>query len=159
MKVKDLIEDKKNGKGTYAGLKFSNDDCDIIVELANQLKLPNPIEKNDIHMTMIYSRKYLPNYEAAGQIDEWAYPKEFHVFDTFDKKRALVLKLDCPFAIKRHNQIMKEHKATYDYPEYIPHITLSYDIEDMEVPEFKNLPKEFHIDTEYMEDLELEWKP
>jgi 2'-5' RNA ligase len=158
MKLTDLIE-KKQEKGTYAGLRFGDGDNDKIAELVNNLNLPNPIEKGDIHMTLLYSRKHLPNYVAAGEIDEWAYPKNFHVFDTFDKKRALVMMLDCPFAQKRHKELMDKHQATYDYPEYLPHITLSYDIGDMEVPKWENIPKEFHINNEYQEELKLEWKP
>lgn len=157
MKLKDIYENTE--KGTYAGFRLSDDDNDKIIELVDTLGLPNGIEKSDIHITLLYSRKYLPNYEPAGEIDEWCYPSKFHVFDTFDKKRALVLMLDSDFMIKRHNQLMKEHEATYDYPEYLPHLTLSYDIGDMEVPEWKNIPKEFHINEEYVEELKLEWKP
>lgn len=158
MKLSEIFE-AKNQKGTYAGLRFSDDDNDVIVELANKLELPNPITKGDIHMTLLYSRKYLPDYVAVGEIDEWAYPKEFHVFDTYDKKRALVIMVDCPYAQKRHKELMEKHQATYDYPEYLTHITLSYDIGDMEIPKWKDIPKEFHLNQEYQEDLKLEWKP
>ena len=163
MKLSTLLEKGNTTKGTYAGLRFSDTDNDNIEKIARDLGLPNPIQRDDIHMTLLYSRKYLPNYKPAGEIDEWAYPKEFHVFDTFDKKRALVLMVDCPYAIKRHNYLMKEHKATYDYPEYLTHITLSYDIGDMNLDKIKEkfdtLPKEFHINSEYYEELKLEWKP
>lgn len=160
MKLSDLIE-KKDDVGTYAGLRFSDSSNDAIINLVKLLKLPNPIKKDEIHMTLLYSRKYLPNYKPLGIIPEdvSGIPFEFHVFDTFDKKRALVLKLDCTWAINRHNELMNTHKASYDYPEYIPHLTLSYDIGDLEIPEFKNIPMELQIVREYSEDLNLEWKP
>jgi hypothetical protein len=55
---------------------------------------------------------------------------------------------------------MSDHKATYDFPKYEPHITLSYDIGDMDI---KKLPNMFdtvpfiNITTEYSEDLDLSW--
>ncbi len=162
MKLNDLLEEKQE-KGTYAGLRFSDVDNDVIVELTKKLQLPNPIQKDDIHMTLLYSRKHLSDYTPAGEIDEKAYPEKLHIFETFDKKRALVLMLNCPYAIKRHEFLMKEHSATYNYPKYLPHITLSYDIGDMDLEKIKEqfniIPIEFHINNEYSEELKLEWKP
>lgn len=152
--LKQLLEETK---GTYAGLRFSDDANDAIITLVNKLQLPNPITTDDIHMTLLYSRKYLPDYVAAGEIDEKAYPKEFHIFDTFDKKKALVIMVDCPYAQKRHKELMEEHQATYDFPEYLTHITLSYDIGGMPIPEWKDVPKELHLNTEYKEDLNFNW--
>ena len=156
MRLQDLKE-TKNQKGTYAGLKFDNESNKTLIKLVNELGIPNPIDINEIHMTLLYSRKYLPNYKPAGNIDEWAYPTKFNVFETFDKKRALVLMVDSPFAEKRHNMLMKEHNATYDYPSYLPHVTLSYDIGELNIPEWKNIPEKLHINVEYYEELNLEW--
>lgn len=147
-------------KGTYAAVTFSQDDEDNIINSLKKLGIPNPVEKNDIHCTLLYSRKFLPNYVPIESLDEWAYPKELIVWKTFDKKKILVLLLNCPYLEKRHKELMKEHQATYDFPEYKPHITLSYDIEDFEVPNLNdfNFNKEFHIIKECTEDLNLDWK-
>jgi hypothetical protein len=159
MQNRETCLQEETQKGTYAAVKFSQDDEDKIVEVLNKLSIQNPINKNDIHCTLLYSRKFLPNYEPIESPDEWAYPKELIVWDTFDKKRALVLKLDCEYLVKRHRKLMDEHKATWDFPEYHPHITLSYDIGDNEIPNLKDFNfKEFHIIGEYKEDLQLDWK-
>ena len=160
MDFKDYITEDE--KGTYAGIRLSDDDVDVIVNLCKELKLPNPTPRKDIHITLLYSRKHVPDLKLDDIIDEWAYPDKFHVFPTFDDKRALVLKLQSKYCINRHKQLMSDYDATYDYPEYIPHVTLSYDIGDMKMPTFKDveeMPKEFHLDKEYQEDLKLEWKP
>ena len=163
MRLTDLME-KEEQKGTYAGVKFNEESQDLIVNLAKEIGVPNPITKGDIHLTLLYSRKFLPDYKAAGDIDIKVTPKDFHIFVGFDKKEILVMKIDAPDLIKRHKELMKEHGATYDFPEYIPHITLSYDIDGfMGLQEIKDkftkiLPKELHITNEYSEDLELEWK-
>ncbi len=67
---------------------------------------------------------------------------------------------------------MTIHKASFNHAEYKPHITLSYDMEDfgrmrnkksvlgnIKEQYDKLLPKEFHLNAEYMENLKLEWKP
>lgn len=87
-----------------------------------------------------------------------AKPTELHVFETFDKKRALVIKLDCPYLEERHKYLMQKYNLEYDYDEYIPHITLSYDIGEMEVPKDVKFPEFFRIQAEYKEDLNLEKK-
>ena len=46
-------------------------------------------------------------------------PTELHVFETFDKKRALVFKLDCPYLLERHKYLMQKYNLTYDYDGYI----------------------------------------
>ena len=93
-----------------------------------------------------------------GDSEIVAKPTELHVFETFDKKRALVIKLDCPYLLERHKYLMQKYDLTYDYNEYIPHITLSYDIGEMEIPKDVKFPKFFRIQAEYQEDLNLEKK-
>ena len=158
MKFKTYMEQSE--KGTYAGVRLSDDDSDYIVELCKELELPNPITKKDIHITLLYSRKYHPEYIPEENLEEWCYPWKFHIFETFDKKRALVLKLKSDYLENRHKYLMDKLDATYDYPEYIPHITLSYDIGEMEQPKFpEDMRKELLLNREYVEDLKLEWKP
>jgi len=162
MKLNNILKETK--KGTYVGVKFSQDDEEIIVSIIEKIGVPNPIAREDIHSTLLYSRKYLANYKVPSETDMYVYPKEFHIFNGQDGKDILVIKLDSLDLSKRHEELMKEHNATYDFPEYIPHITLSYDIEGfMTLPEIKKkfsdlLPEKFHIVSEYVEDLDLEWK-
>ena len=45
-----------------------------------------------------------------------------------------MLALDCPDAVIFHNQFMAMG-ATYDYPEYIPHITIATNYTDAIMPQ------------------------
>lgn len=170
MKLREVLSKDnvtEDQQGTYAGYRVSQDDDDTIMDLLKEIGVSNPVEKSDLHLTLLYSRKFLPDYEPASDTDIWAYPSSFHVFNGQDGKNILVLMLDCKDCVKRHKELMKQHKATYDFPEYLPHLTLSYDIgdwfdadADKINSEFKDkLPKEFHINSEYMENLKLDWKP
>jgi hypothetical protein len=71
-----------------------------------------------------------------------------------------VLKYDCKDLNKRHKELMDEHKATYDFPKYEPHVTLSYDIGDLDIkqlPDIKELLPVINVIHEYGEDLDLSW--
>lgn len=133
--------------------------------------VPNPIKREEIHVTLLYSRKYLPDYEPATSTDMWAYPKGYHIFEGRNGKKILVLLLDSEDAVNRHQVLMKQHESTYDFPEYKPYITLSYDIEDfMRMKNKKSvlenikdkyntlIPKEFHLNAEYVEHLNPNWE-
>lgn len=145
--------------GTYVGVKYDRESCKIIKQLALDLGVPNRITSDKIHSTVIYSRKYVPELKANNDI----YPMnarglELTIFDTRDGKRALVLKLKCQRLVDRHNQIMSEYQTTYDYPEYVPHITLSYDCGDFDPKSYKGELPKLTIDEEYVEDLVLDWQ-
>ena len=66
---------EQESKGTYAGVRLSDDDSDYIISLCNDLELPNPITKDKIHLTLLYSRKHCPAYVPAGR-----YPSYFYFF-------------------------------------------------------------------------------
>ena len=120
--------------------------------------IPSTLTKDDIHSTVIYSRKYtdisINDIEDLGSAE----PLKFHIFETQEDKRALVILLKSEYLENRHKDLMKEHNLTYDFKEYLPHLTLSYDIGDYDISklDIKDLPKHLTINTEYKEDLDLD---
>lgn len=151
--------------GTYAGVRFCDETKKQLEEYCTQWNIPNCTPADKYHTTLLYSRKPCPNYKPLGDIAPpyVGSPKELVVWNTQPKEpggptaRCLVLKFDCEHLINRHQSLMQEHQATYDYPEYLPHVTLSYDIGDMD---HSNLPvPEFPLNVvhEYHEPLNLDW--
>ena len=79
----------------------------------------------------MYSRVFLPEYESSLPKEIKGERYSVSGYELFgDNKNILVLLLDAPSLVDRHNQIMNDHKGSYDYPEYIPHVTISYDVKD-----------------------------
>ncbi len=155
-------------RGTYAGVRFDTETKKAIHAYMKENEVPNAIRADKLHTTLLYSRKYLPDYKAQGKIDPpWiATPGEFVVWDTKPEdpnekpKRCLVVKIDCPKLVARHELLMEEYGATYDFDKYETHITLSYDIGDIDIdhfPPLKDTVKEIKIVEEYSEDLDLDW--
>lgn len=161
MKILEILQ--KN-KGTYAAVRFDKDTTAALAKYIVTNDLPNPISEDKMHCTLLYSRKFCPNYIPRGKIDPpWiGKPTKLEVWESRgdEPKRCLVMKFKCKQLHDRHKELMEEHKATYDFPEYKTHVTLSYDIGDMdgsELPDISQAIKELKIVKEYGEDLVLNW--
>lgn len=157
MKLVEIHE--QTTRGTYAGCKFNPTTVAQLAAFTAEHNIPNAVDSSKFHSTILYSRKYLPNYSAAGK-----YPTplvgtftKFDVWQSKDGANCLVLEYSCPELVKRHNELMATHGATYDFPNYKTHVTLSYNIGDFD---WKHLPAYSHkllISEEYQEDLDLDW--
>lgn len=167
MKLFEILEEQST-KGTYAAVRFSDETKAAIAKYIKDNEIPNPTNTEKLHCTVLYSRKYCPDYEPLGDIDPpWiGKPEKLEVWESRGKlrdeepKRCLVMKFTCDKLVDRHNALMDEHDATYDFPEYKTHITLSYDIGDMdeaELPDITDSISEIVIVKEYGEDLDLDW--
>jgi hypothetical protein len=167
MKVQDLLEQEQT-KGTYAAVNFDKSTTDAVAKYIVDNDIPNGLKTDKMHCTVLYSRKHCPDYEPLGKIDPaWiGTPTKLEVWESRgklrdeDTTRCLVMKFTCDKLNARHEKLMKEHDATYDFPDYKTHITLSYDIGDMDetkLPDIKDAVKEIKIVEEYSEDLDLDW--
>ena len=165
MKLEDIMEKEEELPGTYAAVHFYDDTVDNIKTFIEENEIPNAVPADKLHTTLLYSRKPCPDYEPMGTYKHMmtGTPTEFDVWqsqpdDDGNRSNCLVLKYDCDELVDRHNHLMDEHDATFDFDEYRPHVTLSYDIGDMSID---NLDPEkigpINIVEEYGEDLDQNW--
>ena len=162
----DLIEnDTPEPNGSYVGVKFDDESLDALVEFTKANKIPKPLSRNDFHSTVVYSRKHLPDFTVTGDIDTpWqATPKGFDIWESKpnaykdEHTFCLVMEIECPDMVKRHELARSEHGATYDFDEYKPHITLSYNVgEDFSKDGLKWEGDPLQVTNEYIEDLNLD---
>lgn len=138
--MKELRE-SLNKTGTYASLKLSQQSINELYDYVKFLGIPNAIDPSEYHATVIYSRKEIPraydynNFEVSHSLGNklLADAKEWKIFPSKDMGHCLVLALDFPSAVEYHNHFMSMG-ATYDYPEYIPHITIATNYTDAVIP-------------------------
>jgi hypothetical protein len=152
--------DEITSTGTYAAVKFDNETKKAITDYITSNGIQNGVNPEKLHCTLLYSRKYLPDYEPLGDIDPpWiGTAKSFDVWDSSDKtSRCLVLEFECPELQERHKTLMDQHEATYDFPEYKTHVTLSYNIGDLDHTALPPFEEQLTIVSEYGEDLDLDW--
>lgn len=141
-------------KGTYVAVRYSPSTSIKLIKRARELNIPNLLNYKDLHTTLIYSTKELKNFSTKPVEKSLQGVLIPDTFNTSSGKRCLVLKLTDPWFATRHKEIMFNHpEANYSFPEYIPHITLSYDIGDFEVPKVFDINFEMMVTSEYVEEL------
>lgn len=161
---RSFLYEKVLKKGTYLGCRFSPDTVKNIISLQREMGVPNPVPQEKLHSTILYSRKYLPKLKP----DQSEYPIRsddtkfrLELWESQSGAKCLVLVFDCISLVEYHKWLMKQHNATYDYDEYKPHITLSYDVGDDWFPNVSTISfkdnSQVTISSEYIEDLDLDW--
>lgn len=158
-----LLREVSTKQGTYAGVRFDEQTTEAIKTFQEANKIGNPVSSDKLHTTLLYSRKFLPDYTPAGEYDKPMVGsfKGFDVWesqpdDSGNKNKCLVMEYSCPDLTDHHNKLMGDHDASYDFDEYKPHITLSYDY-DGDVDKLPKFKDNITIQKEYGEDLNLDW--
>lgn len=162
MRLFDVYENaskiSKKLKPTFVGLKFSKESNNVIYELSRGL--PNRINEKSIHVTLIYSREPIKYTSKNPKKPITATPKCYSIFSGTNDTKCLVIELDSPEIISLHNSIMDSTGASYDFPEYKPHVTLSYNVgNDFDLdtlPAISDIP-ELYLDVEYTQDIDFSW--
>lgn len=124
--------------GTYVALELSPESRQKIDKFITEtLKLPNPIDPDYLHTTIIYSTSPVPDAKYLDrETNAHANFLRYEVFHTKTGKDCLTIIVDCP---KAHalNRMLTKLGATSNFNPYCPHLTLSYDY----VGTTENLPK------------------
>lgn len=142
-------------KGTYVSAKFTEDTLDRIEKIQKYLGLLNPVSRADLHTTICFSRVNVP-FTASNASLEVSNKNHLEVWQT-NNGPALILCLESPYLVERH-KYSRILGASYDYPDYKPHITLSYNLGaqavDLTIADV-NMP--IVVSHEVVEDLDLDW--
>lgn len=127
----ELLENDK--QPMYMAVRPDPTTIAYLQQVIKDHNIPSPHSAEKMHCTLIYSRTPTPIPQCQTHRIYKANLSKFDVFNTQDGKRCLVAKLSSPDLIARHNELMIELDASYDHPTYLPHITLSYDIGDLDI--------------------------
>jgi len=165
MILEELFESEEKPPGTYAAAIFDKDSQKIVADYIRKNEIPNSTKPTKIHCTIIYSREHIPNFKITKNYDTplKCVPNGLVVWktqpdDDGNTKNCLVLKLKCPEIVKRHEELMQKYPmATYDYPEFKVHMTLSYDIDDMTKDDFPDFDEELYLSGEITSPLDTVW--
>ncbi len=147
----------ESDKGSYAAVKFDPTTTEALKEYQYDNHIPNPLQPDEFHSTVMFSRKYIPTFKALGELPSWG--GMFTKWDIFpsEEEKALVLKYDCHELSERFDQIIKEYGATWDHKNFQPHITLSYNVDELDISKLPKYDGPIILITEYNNDLDLGW--
>ena len=136
--------------GTYIAATLSKKSQIDLDKWVTEHNIPNPADPNQYHSTIIYSRKGIPeavNYKISLPMK--AKIKEWKIFPTQSGDNCLVAIMDSSEMSHHHAYIRSEYGATHDYPDYHPHVTVSYSYGNLPLPsEVPDLELEYD-DTEF----------
>ncbi len=115
--------------GTYIAATPTEESLDSLVKLQKRLGIKNPVTRDSMHCTIIYSLRGDPNVRpyATGWTAEAAGLRLLG-----EEKNCLVLELHSDDLTRRHEQL-KMGGLTHTFDEYVPHITLSYDYQGEDI--------------------------
>lgn len=146
--------------GTYAKLVLSEESQKKITAIATLINLENFACPKDLHVTIIYSRKECQTVEDIPVVlPVVANGTGFDIFLNEDGTNCLVLLLDSLDMERLHLECVNEHGATHDYPDYKPHLTLSYDYTNGKSPseEWLGYFKYLTFDQYKVVPLDIDW--
>ena len=143
---------KEQSKGTYVSVKVENHE-----QLSKwfQDQGVKTIPSEELHCTIAYSRKefkHIPN-----KVPLTVYPNNMISIEPLGDEGCVVLKFYSDELQNRWRVCMDEG-ATWDYAEYIPHCTISLNLEPSKINTLKLPDFDIIFGPEIVEELDLDWK-
>lgn len=141
----------QDGLGTYIKAVLCSQTQNKIAEFVSLLNIENCVAKHDLHVTVVASRVDIPASDSLLSSPIIAHPAGFSIFDN-GVDRCLVILLH---SIDLHDLHIdyRRRGASHDYPQYQPHVTLSYDYLSDQPPadELIDCLPEFRFDLLHVE--------
>jgi 2'-5' RNA ligase len=146
--------------GTYIEYKLSQKSAEELKNKCEELGISNILDPSTFHTTIIYSRKPCPdavNFDFPETI--LATPRHWSMFDTQKGGKCLVLEVNSRSEFEDiHNYMRANYDAEHGFPEYKPHVTISYDYDKDKVPD-KVPDILLHYDRHNVKPLDPEFDP
>lgn len=151
-------ENAAHKKGTYASLDLNKKSQKHLFTWLSKHDFKNIVEPSEYHCTVLSSRKAVP------EVDKWeidlpivVHAAGWKIFPTKDDKKCLVLEVQNSKISDIHYKAEEELGATWDFPDFVPHITVCLDYKEDTEP--RNLPKfKLVFDNFSVSELDLDFK-
>lgn len=157
MSFREFLSEEIHPAGTYVNVKVSDSDKTKLYDWCQENGIGPLMDKEDYHATVVYSPTPCPdaieydfNLPAEANIVGWK---------AFDSQlgRCLVAQLQSQDLTKYNMDMKNIYGATSNFPEYIPHITVSWGYEG-ELPQ--NYPAfKITFDKAEVKAIDPNWKP
>lgn len=140
--------------GIYVAVKFKQETLDNIAEYQRRNNIPNPVPVEELHSTVVYSHTNIDWFPAESiNLKVNTDSSVLETWETKSGKTCLVWHYYSSYQHKRFEEAMAKG-ATYDFPEYKCHITLSYDAGDYDAESLHKPDFPILLDHEIVEELD-----
>lgn len=129
-----------------------------IVAWAKSQGFKTTLEADDLHVTIAYSRAQLDWHKCGQSWEETITipaggPRSVERFGS----SAIVLEISADTLGWRHQQIMRAG-GTNDFPEYRPHITISFNAEGVDIEKLEPFQGKIELGPEIFQKVKEDWK-
>lgn len=129
MRLAELKEEPSTG--LYVCAKFTPETVEKLAAFAKPLGIPNALPASSYHTTIVYSKQPV-FWRCMHDAGFPAKPVRWEVWsDHKTEKPVLVLHVESDFLRTRFDLAM-DRGASYDFPDYQPHVSFSYDAEGID---------------------------
>lgn len=157
MKLENLVVEgeESEGNGTFVGVHFTDESCDKLLDMMDDMRIEKPTDRDDLHVTVMYSPKPIPEFvEDHPEPVPFNPPspvtgEKFHVFPS-DDGNALVMFISSEYLHERHNEIIDAYGAEYTFDKYHPHVTLTYSPDEIDLDQWN--VDEYDVNLELSEE-------
>lgn len=115
------------------------------------------VPPEDIHVTVVYSRDPVSQFDLPTDTLTLTAFGGFRTVEPLGDQGAVVLKFRSPELLERWGDY-RDIGASWDYPEYQPHITITYTDPGLDLSKIEPYTGPLVFGPERMEDLNLDWK-
>lgn len=128
-------------KGTYISVFLDEETILNILKYIELANIPNPVIPDYIHCTLLCTESeiidHIPIYNYPTPLV--GIPMGLRVWKTRSGLNCLVLVFNCTELEDRHNELIVQQQLNHCFPDYISHVTLSYDVGDIELTELPTI--------------------
>lgn len=138
--------------------------ADELIAWAKDQGFASTLPVGDMHVTVTYSRRPVPWMKMGGH---WGYmgseddkhvvpPGGPRLVDRLGRDGAIVLHFFSGHLEHRHREMI-EAGATWDFPEYLTHVTITYDAGDIDLAKVEPYRGRLEFGPEIFEPIEEDW--
>lgn len=122
-------------KGTYVSVILDDVTKQGIMEYIELANIPNPVTINYLHCTLVCTENEIPHIVTINKYHKpfIGMPDKLNIWKTKTGLNCLVLTFKCNSLDQRHVYLIEDYTLCHRFPTYISHITLSYDVGDLDI--------------------------
>jgi hypothetical protein len=147
----------KEPTGTYVCLKPDEATMKMVGRFIEANHILNGLQITKLHTTIVYSKVYDPTLKSSPCF----YSAEFdhvRVMPSDNGKLCIAIELKSDSIQKLHRELLSDYKVTHTYPDFVVHMTVTYDGGQMPLEwNTDELNQPFNFDFMRVEDLNRDW--
>jgi len=144
-------------KGVYISLKVSEESKKEINKWQEKYLKGTEYNKNDLHLTLIYSKK---EHKERIETSSYKIPVIVTEYDIYGEEgnECLVAKVKSEELLFKNSELVNKYGFISDFPNYEPHITLSYNMNNIQINSLPIIDFVIELEEETIAEINKDWK-